>query len=980
MYHIDIDNGLPANHVYYMIKDSHGYLWFATTKGVVRYNGYECKIFNFSSGLPTEDVWYLFEDKKGKIWLGDISDEVGYIYRNKYHRTIIPKDIHFFYPKFTADYKNGVIFKTLDDKGGSNMYGIVQNDTLYTSSKFDFTRYGLFLSVSGGVFILDYDSLYHGEVVGQNVIKHGLCKIDSNIFIDMHANAISFAWANHLFHYTPKSDSFTAINLRNGRVDIVRTGEYLHKSSPIYLMSCNAGNRHVNAITESSILQFDDDTLLKCTGLYSIRSLTDDSILNGSSVTSFMLDSLWGKCIITNKGFYISRESKIKFLFKKAPELANSKFIGKISEHTSYWWDNSHATLTQVRDNKFTTTRKVSYLSKLQKILPYSNDTCLVLNEGGIYNSVHWYMPGSGRFVNATDLFGSGAVSAVVYNHSNIFIASKTGFYVIAYQQNRTRRQVFDVDRYEGLVYDSVRQNFLAYNQSKVFIRGHDDKDYIISKDQLANLGLEQLEKIIIDNSYGNIFFKSNEKLVMYNYETRTSTQLFADCKFAGSLVDIYHNTLVVAGRHGILFSKILGVGKISPPVVYNNVKNNYYNYVSDMQLAMNNVLLNTDKGTFFTEIPADSILTNNLSTVSQAKYKFLLSYRDSVIDIRVGDTLTVDQRKPAIELDLINPLGNGKVRYLYHLNYGDTQWHELNSNVLNLPSLPASSYTKLTLAAYDDVFRSKDTDVYLFVLPYWWQTNTGKSFIALLAACFLAISVLVTRKIVLEHSKKRNLQMEMELRSIYAQLNPHFVFNALNSALNMIKKEELDDASTHISKFARLLRSYLDSSRNRFTTLAAEIGNIRNYLEIQQTRFADIFTFEIILGENITQPEKVIIPALLLQPIVENAIHHGLLPKEKNGHLRIEFNSRNAGNEINCVIDDNGIGRRKSKLLNKDSTPKKESHGANLVNELIAVVNKYEKYRIEISYFDKEEPLSGTTVLLKIKKHQHGKVQLHNN
>ena len=76
-FNVNINNGLPTNHVYYMIKDSHGYLWFATNNGVVKYNGYECKVFNFANGLPSVDVWSLHEDKKGRIWLGQISDEMG---------------------------------------------------------------------------------------------------------------------------------------------------------------------------------------------------------------------------------------------------------------------------------------------------------------------------------------------------------------------------------------------------------------------------------------------------------------------------------------------------------------------------------------------------------------------------------------------------------------------------------------------------------------------------------------------------------------------------------------------------------------------------------------------------------------------------------------------------------------------------------------------------------------------------------------
>jgi LytS/YehU family sensor histidine kinase len=178
-----------------------------------------------------------------------------------------------------------------------------------------------------------------------------------------------------------------------------------------------------------------------------------------------------------------------------------------------------------------------------------------------------------------------------------------------------------------------------------------------------------------------------------------------------------------------------------------------------------------------------------------------------------------------------------------------------------------------------------------------------------------------------------------------------------------------------HISKFAKLLRSYLDSSRKRFIPLSEEITNIRNYIEIQQVRFGDLFSCEIEISDAIGNPNEVIIPSLLLQPIVENAITHGLLPKEEKGHLLIEIAPGQAPGEIICIVDDNGIGRKQSKLLNKDNAIKRESHGSNLVDELIAIINKFEKFRIEITYFDKEEPLTGTRVQLSIKRDQYGKV-----
>src|SRR3984885_8402022 len=108
-FNFNINSGLPANHVYGLITDKHGYLWIATEKGIVKYNGYEFKTFNLSNGLPNDDIWELTEDKKGRIWLGNISDEYGYIYNDIYHKAIVKGSHITIYPVGVRAFGNGII-------------------------------------------------------------------------------------------------------------------------------------------------------------------------------------------------------------------------------------------------------------------------------------------------------------------------------------------------------------------------------------------------------------------------------------------------------------------------------------------------------------------------------------------------------------------------------------------------------------------------------------------------------------------------------------------------------------------------------------------------------------------------------------------------------------------------------------------------------------------------------------------------------
>lgn len=175
-----------------------------------------------------------------------------------------------------------------------------------------------------------------------------------------------------------------------------------------------------------------------------------------------------------------------------------------------------------------------------------------------------------------------------------------------------------------------------------------------------------------------------------------------------------------------------------------------------------------------------------------------------------------------------------------------------------------------------------------------------------------------------------------------------------------------MDDAYNHISKFSRLLRSYIKSSRNKYILLSEEIKNLTNYIDLQQTRFKERFTYTISIDESIGV-STIWIPSLLLQPFVENAIEHGLLPLTTNGELNIRFNKGPADRSIICTIEDNGIGRKESKLSKIPNPGKDESYGELLIKDLVSIFNKYEHMRIHVSYQDKTPPLSGTIVTINI-------------
>ncbi len=200
--------------------------------------------------------------------------------------------------------------------------------------------------------------------------------------------------------------------------------------------------------------------------------------------------------------------------------------------------------------------------------------------------------------------------------------------------------------------------------------------------------------------------------------------------------------------------------------------------------------------------------------------------------------------------------------------------------------------------------------------------------------------SQLSLNRVFSEEQENASLKLRLkksELSSLQGQMNPHFVFNALTSIQNDILKEDMAAAYTSIGKFAQLMRKGLEHSRSQLTSLKSEINFLTNYLELEQKRFSNRFTFEINHSSSLSD-RHVNIPPLMIQPFCENAIKHGFVGM-KGGHLRIDF-KRIDGSSLLCIIEDNGIGIDQSKKDNSGKGDRK-SIGISIVQDRINLFNE---------------------------------------
>jgi two-component system LytT family sensor kinase len=185
----------------------------------------------------------------------------------------------------------------------------------------------------------------------------------------------------------------------------------------------------------------------------------------------------------------------------------------------------------------------------------------------------------------------------------------------------------------------------------------------------------------------------------------------------------------------------------------------------------------------------------------------------------------------------------------------------------------------------------------------------------------------------------------EARLSALQAQMNPHFVFNALNSIKRMILDRDNEKASRYLSKFALMIRMTLNHSKETFVTLEENIEYLKAYLEMEQLRFDESFTYQISTADNIDTVDSAI-PSLMIQPIVENAIWHGLLQAEADKNILIGFTQ--CDNRITCTVEDNGIGIRRAQKLKETNKPPHQSVGLENLKKRIKIMN--EKYDTDCS------------------------------
>jgi hypothetical protein len=306
-----------------------------------------------------------------------------------------------------------------------------------------------------------------------------------------------------------------------------------------------------------------------------------------------------------------------------------------------------------------------------------------------------------------------------------------------------------------------------------------------------------------------------------------------------------------------------------------------------------------------------------------------------------------------------------GKLNFQYRLIGLTNEWTNTNNRQITFTSLDPGAYRFEIKTCNEDGLWNTHPICFSFKieLPFWKRAY----FILLVTFTILSITFLFIWWRIHLIKQKNNLILQMnefQRKALASQINPHFIFNSLNSINSFIINEDRINASKYLNRFAKLMRLCLNNSEKKYVPIHEEYDLIKNYLELETMRFRNKFNFEITIQERILSAGYKI-PSMLLQPYIENAIIHGLIPKE-NGQGKLHITIFFVGEQLRCEIIDNGIGRTKAQEAKRASVVKHKSMGTLLTEERMKAYldNEEFSYFLEITdLYDEQNDPAGTKI-----------------
>jgi ligand-binding sensor domain-containing protein len=953
-----IDQGLPSNEIYHIIQDSLGFIWIATANGVSRFDGNQFKNYGVDEGLVESTIHELYIDYRGRLWFISNSGRLAY-YENE---QIVPFQfnhrINEFVSKARGTVKKSFFVDSIDNVHLSlknfgrimisaegivtHVDGIIKEDyitvekmkngpmLISTNSKFIRSNYINFIypESSFRVPIIKYRSHFHFSVIedGSNSIVFNvgglICRVVNGVIID----TIDFGLETIWLSLDTKKNIWVAPF--EGGIHMLKRGEF-----------------------------YNPDNMF---------------MLSNAQITSTLEDNEGGHWFtsLNNGVFYCPNINLLTF--NQENGLPNNRINAVYANRNGVFIGDESGVVSQIRGG---TMVKYSIQSDTLGELPIRfigvDSTSAKV---WICSSVHIHSLDSGKirsFYYKT-IFGGAFPRQMIPTKDGFWLASSWGikkftgskFVYSSRESNEFSSTVYSVyEDSSGDLWMATANGVWKYRNKKFEYLGADNQYFVHTTSHIAGAG----ENLIL-------FATKGIGLLVYNGKTinRISQSDGLASNFINKIF-VANNAIWLATNNGISCIE----GDINNEYIIKNIGTSHglpTNEINNIFVKDDDIFVATTKGL--------TLLNNDLLSQN------IIKPRTRITGIRVSGKdfnknthpvkLTYAQNYIAINFIGLAYKNMGKVYYRYRLLGLDSTWIYTQATNSIYTSLSSGNYTFEVQSQNSDGLWGDSATLSLSISPPYWQTYW---FIILATLIFTGVIYLIYKLRIKDIKRRNELMNNLNIykqKSLRQQMNPHFIFNTLNSIQLYILEKDHISSHKYLTKFAKLMRLVLDNSQQSTIELSKEIEALRLYLELESIRLSGKFEYQI----NIENDEllKYKVPTLLIQPFVENSIWHGIMLKpEQDGLVSISIKSNNQS--LLCTIEDNGIGRKAAQEIRKKQDAERKSLGFKITAQRIELLNTLYKDKFNIKYIDINDSkgnIKGTRVEIMIPYTLRDDVEIH--
>ncbi len=976
--HYTVADGLPSSEVYTVLEDRDGFLWFGTDNGVARFDGYEFTVFGADDGLADMVVFTIIEDGDGKLWFSTYSGRIFYFEKGRFY----PYE----YNEVTTELKktNYLVFLTDITPAGDMIFKAKPNKIVRVSPVGEVTILVDRYNSTPHHYLYQEDKVEGVQIQGSPygyINPYPSIKATTNEGIELKVIGAEKAYPSREIYPSNTNSNFS---IRYGSIwTRPITGEreaILTSTSELFIVPLDGGavrqfpiqDRVIN-FTMPGFGERDYWAFLnRGRGLEHYVFLPGEelpqvaSFLVGHSISSGIFDRKGGFWVTTlDAGIYFCPYPKQKLYLKddltqnsKSTSLAltgPSNFYAGYDDGSIYRYDEGDMGLWDILKSEVDTNTLMADI---------------------FYDSAHAnvYSP---HFSFDHPLKKNQKIGEKDIKRHTLITKKNDNFTYFNHFPESSPNKLFAARGLSFAVFDLTENSILTDSRSlgTKFRGGH-----VLGIDLEENMLLGTLQGLLEITTEGCtkannrgvdelseriVFIKHiNDRALLFGtrgngliYQDRdTSYQIKESDGLASDNIRHLHK-----GKYGYFWvSTLNGFSKVKFSTdglsyalrTFRTENGLPTNEVFQTDTWGDEIWLATSAGiVHFVEPPLDTI-----------------SPKPTIREVRVNGvemTVAAEYGLPAGKQDVsirfgtINYFLGDQVRYRYRIT-PDAPWQYSTDRTVNYPSLGAGFYLFEVQSCNQDGFWSKRESVEIFIAtPWyatWWAQGIGLLFFA---------GALSTYFLIRENRKKREqnflLQInELEHAALHAQMNPHFVFNALNSIQNFVLENDAKQAATYLSRFARVIRQTLRSSVDGQHTLREEMDMLKTYLVLEKLRFKEGFSYELTVSPDLPL-DAIKLPPLLIQPFVENAILHGLEGK-RGGEINVAFTG--SAEVLHVHIEDNGKG------FDPTSAVKKESLGMDITQRRLSMMNKElkEKSGMNIEVIqDAQGQICGTRINLVI-------------